>query len=155
MQSFQYQKNVMEAIHNQALAEYPNECCGWVIQKADGSQSYTVSKNLQEKYHKFDPEAYPRSPREAFIPEMKKLQDELDDLSGGDSLFSIVHSHIDVAAYFSAEDKLQMSDPVTKKPIYNADNYLVVSVQEGKIHSHAVFSFDEDASDFVEGKFEG
>lgn len=150
---FVFQKQVMDAIYHQAREEYPSECCGWVLERSGGVQEYVASKNLQDKYHKFDPENYPRTSKEAFIPEMKKLQDQLAELGPGEKLFSIVHSHIDCGAYFSAEDKKQMSDPATGQPIYAAENYLVVAVEDKKITEHAVYYFDADQSDYRETPF--
>ena len=38
-------------------------------------------------------------------------------------------------------------------PVYNSENYLVVSVMAGKIAGHAVFYFDGDIGEFAEGLF--
>ena len=151
MQKFQFDQETFEKINAHAEKEYPKECCGWVIQNSDGSLEYTASVNLQDRYHKLDPEAYPRTSKDAFLMDVLNLNRSIDEArANSGKLYSIVHSHIDVGAYFSAEDKKQMSDPFTKDEIYPSACYLVVSVIEGKTDSHAVFEFDNESKDFIE-----
>ncbi len=151
MKEFVFDKGVYQQICQQAEAEYPSESCGWVIKQADGSQVYHPAENLQDKYHKLDPEAYPRTSKEAFLMNTLKLTRSIDEaVAAGGSLYSIVHSHIDVGAYFSAEDKHQMSRD--DEEVYPSENYLVVAVKEKKIDANAVFYYDQQKKDFIEAK---
>ena len=148
---FKIQKKILDSIYTQAAAEYPSECCGWILQYKNGEQKYTPSVNLQDKYHKVDSAAYPRTSKDAFLMDVLKLSRELQEAeSMNGHLFSIVHSHIDVGAYFSSEDKKQMS--YNGEQIYPADCYLVVNVHEARPDSQAVFYFNKEKNDFLEAE---
>ncbi|RME91627.1 MAG: hypothetical protein D6767_04830 [Candidatus Hydrogenedentota bacterium] len=153
MKVFQIQKKIYEAICQQAEEEYPSEACGWIIEYKDGTQTYTPTENLQDKYHKLDPETYPRTSKDAFFMNTRKLEKAIEEAKEkGGRLFSIVHSHIDVGAYFSEEDKKQMSDE--NGPIFLADCYLVVGVTNKKVDSNAVFYYDYEKKDFIQAELE-
>ena len=79
-----------------------------------------------------------------------KLTRAIDEAeSSGGGLFSIVHSHIDCRAYFSEEDKHQMTLPDDSGPVFPAGNYLVVSVNNKQPGETAVFIYDETQKDFL------
>lgn len=153
MSRIELEKPVFDEIIKQAEAEYPSECCGWIIEQKDGSHIYRPSENLQDKYHKLDPEAYPRTSHDAFLINTMKLNREIEEAAAsGGRLFSIVHSHIDTGAYFSDEDKKQMSEPDMSKPVFDADNFLVVAVREGRYTENAVFRFDTTEKDYIKNE---
>ena len=142
-------QKTLDDVFAQAVEEYPAEACGWIIQDKEGALNYVPVENLQDKYHKLDPDTYPRTSADAFLMDSLKLTRAIDEAqSGGGSLFSIVHSHIDCGAYFSEEDKHQMTLP-EGGPIFPSDNYLVVSVEKGKPGETAIFKYDEKSCDFV------
>ena len=144
MPNFCISKNILEEINLHAEKEYPSECCGWIIKYGDGGLKYTPSENLQDKYHALDPEVYPRTSQDAFFLNTFKLSENIKAASReGGSLFSIVHSHIDVGAYFSDEDKKQMAEPDMSSSIFPSECYLVVSVKKGIASDNAVFYFDK------------
>ncbi len=142
---------VLQNIYRHAQEEYPKECCGWIIQNQDNTQVYVPAENLQDKYHKLDPEAYPRTSADAFLMDTLKLSNAIDEAaSSGGNLFSIVHSHIDCGAYFSEEDKLQMTLPDGSGPVFPASCYLVVSINDREPGENAVFTFDPEKNDYQE-----
>jgi len=145
-------QKTLDAVFEQAVAEYPDEACGWILRDSTGKLTYVPAENLQDKYHKLDPEAYPRTSKDAFLMDSLKLTRAIDEAeASGGGLFSIVHSHIDCGAYFSEEDKHQMTLPDDSGPVFPADNYLVVSVDEGKPGETAVFIYDQATKDFLAG----
>ena len=74
--------------------------------------------------------------------------------SQGGRLFSIVHTHINCGAYFSDEDKIQMSIPDRSETVFPAFCYLVVSIQDRKPTENAVFVFDKEKQDYQECRLE-
>ena len=151
MKEFIFPKNILELIYQQAINEYPAESCGWIL-KVDSQFTYVPSKNLQDKYHKFDPISYPRTSKDAFLIDALQLSKDLDEVTKKNGiLYSIVHSHINVGAYFSAEDKKQMAEADGSRSIYPAESYLVVNInEEKKADELAVFYFEN--KEFQEGK---
>jgi len=151
MENIHIDKKTLDEINEHAVREYPKECCGWVVRLGDGSMSYVAAENLQDKYHKLDPEAYPRTSKDAFLMDSLKLSRAVDAaVSSGGELFSIVHSHIDCGAYFSVEDELQMSTPDKSGPVFPARCYIVVSIQDRKPAGCAVFTFDAASKTYRE-----
>lgn len=147
-------QSTMDKIYDHAIKEYPRECCGWIIESPDQTHTYIEAENLQDKYHKLDPEAYPRTSKDAFLMDSLKLSRAIEEAAkSGGSLFSIVHSHIDCGAYFSAEDEIQMSTPDRSEPIFPANCYIVVSVQEGKPSENAAFVFDPASKKYQKAEF--
>jgi proteasome lid subunit RPN8/RPN11 len=148
-------QNVMEEIFDQAIEEYPAECCGWIIQDKSGNQVYTRAKNLQDKYHQLDPESYPRTSHDAFLMDSLKLNKAVEEArEQGGELFSIVHSHIDCGAYFSMEDEKQMSMQDSSGQVFPSHCYIVVSVEKKQPYQTAVFVFDEDSKKFLKARLE-
>jgi len=149
MNSIQIDKQTLNDIFVQAKTEYPGEACGWILKDAGGKLTYFPAENLQDKYHKLDPESYPRTVKDAFLMDSLKLNNAIEAAtSAGGELFSIVHSHIDCGAYFSEEDKLQMSLPDGSGPVFPASNYLVVSVNKGEEGETAAFVFNPSTKDY-------
>ena len=151
VKTFDIPKNILIGIYSQAEKEYPEECCGWILRTKENSYRYVPSKNLQDKYHRVDPESYPRTAKDAFLIDALQLSKDTEKIQKeGGSLYCIVHSHIDVGAYFSEEDKNQMAEKDMSSSIYPAECYLVVSVQEKKVREDALFYFDRSQKDFLE-----
>ena len=150
MKKFDIPEDILMKIHSQAEEEYPQECCGWVLRTKDNDHIYVPSENLQDKYHQIDPESYPRTAREAFLVDALKLSQDTERIQKeGGGLFCIFHSHIDVGAYFSAEDKRQMAEEDMSSSIYPAECYLVVSVRQKKIKETSLFYFDPARREFL------
>ena len=151
MKTFDIPKDILTKIYSQAEKEYPEECCGWILRTNGGAYTYVTSKNLQNKYHQIDPGNYPRTAKDAFLIDALKLSQDTEKIQKeGGSLYCIVHSHIDVGAYFSKEDKKQMAEEGMSSSIYPAECYLVVSVQKRRVQEDALFYFDRSKKDFLE-----
>ncbi len=150
MRKFHIVKKTLKEIKLHAEKEYPSECCGWLLKLGNGDLKYVASENLQDKYHALDSELYPRTSKNAFLMNTLKLTKDIETVSKeGGSLFSIVHSHIDVGAYFSDEDEKQMTENNGSSTIFPAECYLVVSVKEGKASDQAIFYFDEAQKKYI------
>lgn len=133
-------------------AAYPEEGCGLIFEKPDGSFEVKRCENLANKYHAIDPETYPRTAETFFMInplEFSKAERR------GDRVAVVFHSHADVGDYFSDEDvaaatmpRLTPEDPL--EPSHPGTDYLVVSVREGVADHATLFRFDADTESFVD-----
>ena len=97
----------VERIYAQALAEYPHECCGLLVEKVpDGVTTAHPCTNVQQQRHEEDPKHYPRDASTAYLIDAgEQVRIEKAAEKAGGRISGYYHSHIDCAAYFSAEDE--------------------------------------------------
>ena len=133
------------AIKQQAVAEYPNECCGVIL--ARGSERRLVAcRNVQDQMHARDPITFPRTARNAYY------MDPLDALrlnrlvDQGFEFTIIYHSHPNAGAYFSETDRGQAL--MRGEPAYPGAVYVVVSVIGREVKSLAAFRFNRASAAF-------
>ncbi|MFL5319696.1 MAG: Mov34/MPN/PAD-1 family protein [Myxococcaceae bacterium] len=118
---------------------YPNEGCG-VILKGPGGFRVVPLENVYDRYHAIDPEQFPRTARTAYLIDPRawlKLSTEAE--GRGEAVSHIVHSHADVGAYFSDEDKA-MAAP-EGQPLHPGVGYLVVAVNRGRVDNARLFQW--------------
>ncbi|TXD39236.1 hypothetical protein FRC98_02210 [Lujinxingia vulgaris] len=133
---------------------YPEEGCGLILQGEGDAWRFHGCENVADKYHRLDPEQYPRTARDFYmIDPMEFVRAD----ERGEALAVIVHSHPDVGDYFSAEDIAAAtfprdSDDEPLEPIYPDTDYLVVSVRKGKADGATLFRFDEERGEFASVK---
>jgi proteasome lid subunit RPN8/RPN11 len=100
--------SVMAELEAHALACYPSECCGFVSGPEDKPALLDASQreeNEADKYHKLDPETFPRTSRDYFkINELRAAKAFAAGEQAGRPIKVIYHSHPDTGAYFSRED---------------------------------------------------
>jgi [CysO sulfur-carrier protein]-S-L-cysteine hydrolase len=135
------------AIYRQSRAEFPSECCGYIL--GDGDDAELVAcENRQDRLHAIDPEANPRTSENGYNIGGKELLRLVRSFDGEQPATIIYHSHPRVGAYFSREDTdaaLAAGYPV---------DYLVVDVQEDLIREAKLFRRKGDA--YVEiARFDG
>lgn len=148
--TFELSNSVHNDFRRHAEQEYPSEACGAVFFDGKG-QVYQPLENLQDKYHKLDPELYPRTSKEAFFINTLKLTRLIEDYeSQGGHLFAIFHSHIDVGAYFSAEDRQKMASEDKSSEVFSSKCYIVTNVIKAKAAEDAVFFYSKTSQDFEE-----
>ena len=58
--SFALSRELVEELCGYARAGFPEECCGFIIERDGHLQAVPVS-NMQNKLHEMDPEQYPRT----------------------------------------------------------------------------------------------
>ncbi len=116
---------------------YPNEGCGLILR---GPSGWTVRpmENVYDRYHAVDPEGYPRTSRTAYLfnPKEWLAVNEQADREGA-KVMCVFHSHADVGAYFSQEDR-DMAAP-DGEPVLPGVSYLVVAVDAGKATAAKLF----------------
>ena len=102
---------IMDAIYRHALSEFPREACGIVIGKKGKLESFEQifpCRNLQNEMHAKDPEKFPRTAETAYFldpNDLFRIQKIARNLNM--EMKTIYHSHVNVGAYFSEEDKKQ------------------------------------------------
>lgn len=127
-------------------AAYPNEGCGLVLRKvADGALRVRLMENAYDRHHALEPESYPRTARSGYLFDPREhlaAQREAD--AQGEEICCVFHSHVDVGAYFSGEDR--RGALMDGEPILPGASYLVVAVDEGRATAARLYRFE--AGDF-------
>lgn len=139
-------RHVLAQIVRHAAAIYPAECCGLLLADRAGSLRFRAIANVAGTA---EGAASARSQRDGYVMDPKALLQALEeaDREGG-SLWGIVHSHPDVGAYFSREDKDKAL--WDGEPVWPGARYLVVSVRAGRADGARIYSWDARSRDFLE-----
>ena len=145
--------DVLAQIHAHALEGYPSESCGFVCGPAvePGKLDAAIrQENEADKYHKLDPQTFPRTSRTYFkINEMRAARAFDDGDKSGRPIKVIYHSHCDAGAYFSAEDAATFaSDGLLMWPAA----FIVVSVMAGAVADTKLWVHVPGTNDFVESR---
>jgi len=155
-------KLAFDVMAEHARAAYPEECCGLVTSKTTTPLALTAAfpcANLQNKYHALDPEEFPRDATNAYLldpRELAKLEEKAEAV--GERVAGNFHSHPEVGAYFSAEDK-KVALMGGDEPAFGDFLHLVIDARKGEGGAVVVpvakaFVWDASAKDFVEAKLE-
>ncbi len=131
-----------------ALATYPDECCGVVVDRAGGEEVHRIT-NVQDEQHKVDPEKFPRTARTAYFmdpQELLRVMRDVDDKTV--RIRAFYHSHPDHEAYFSEEDKRQAL--MFDEPSYPDAAWIVLSVRDHIVRTAKAFGWDPQKRDFEE-----
>ena len=133
------------AIKQQAVAEYPNECCGVILTRG-AERRIVACRNVQDQMHARDPITFPRTARNAYYMDpidalrLNRLVDE------GFEFAVIYHSHPNAGAYFSETDRGQAL--IRGEPAYPGTAYVVASVIGREVKSLAAFRFSHASGAF-------
>ncbi len=144
---------IWERIFEHAGEDYPAECCGIVTRAENGHCRVHRCDNIQDRLHKSDPEAHPRTSKTAYrMDDMQVHRILTETEKAGGQLTAFYHSHIDCGAYFSEEDR--NAAMFLGEPTYPGVVYLVVSVVDGQVREQKGFGWDEGERGFVETPLE-
>lgn len=138
----------------QALAEYPHECCGLLVEEVpSGVSAAHACTNVQQQRHEEDPNRYPRDASTAYLidaGEQLRIAEAAEKAGG--QVSGCYHSHIDCAAYFSAEDERRTWIFNSREAGDDPDDpdamYLVLSVcgeemgSKRKVQGYKCFAWD-------------
>jgi proteasome lid subunit RPN8/RPN11 len=137
----------IDAISNQAVAEYPSECCGIVTGTASAQRVHPC-RNRQDELHARDPEHHPRTSREAYDIDRNEMERIFADATAaGERVLCFYHSHIDCGAYFSKMDREVLT--VFGEPEFPDAVHVVISVQDRQVKEISGFLWDGNKQDFV------
>lgn len=138
---------MLEQIYRQARAEFPKECCGYILGTGPDAE-LVACKNRQDQLHQLDPEAHPRTAENGYNIGGKELLTLVRSFETDRPASIIYHSHPRVGAYFSEEDTnaaIAAGYPV---------DYLVVDVQDDEVKESKLFRREGDT--YVEiARFDG
>ena len=136
-------------IQTQAVAEYPSECCGVVMERpgAPPERLLLACRNIQDELHAKDPKRHPRDARTAYYIDPRDLIAMGRCEAKGFRVLTIYHSHIDAGAYFSPTDKHNAL--INGEPAYPDATYVVLSVVERRVAEAGVFRWDAALRDFA------
>lgn len=144
-------RSVLEQLEAHALECYPKEACGFVMGPAETPDLLDEARreeNEADKYHKLDPETFPRTSEMYFkINELRAQRAFNAGEENGRPLKVIYHSHCDAGAYFSAEDAATFAQ---SGQLMWPCAYIVVSIQQGKVAEHRLHVHVPGTNDFVE-----
>jgi adenylyltransferase/sulfurtransferase len=136
---------VLEAIYRHADEGYPEEVCGLVLGARGAPDEARRCDNRQNALHAEDPAHFPRDARTAYNLGAKDLFFLARSLDSARPVQIIYHSHVEVGAYFSAEDAAAAAPD--GELVYPVD-YLVVDEKKGRARGAKLFHFAGGA--FVE-----
>jgi adenylyltransferase/sulfurtransferase len=129
-----------------ACSTYPAECCGLLLE-AGGEIMFRPIANVAGST-----EISSRGQRDGYVMDPKAQLAALQEIeSKGGGLWGIVHSHPDVGAYFSKEDK-DMALGGGSEPLWPGVRYVVISVRGGQVDGARIFSWDPSRRDFSGGE---
>lgn len=147
----QIEREVLMAIRAHAKEAYPSECCGF----ASGPEAAPLlvdasvrEVNEADRYHRLDPEGFPRTSREYFkINELRATKAFARAASEGRPIKVIYHSHCDAGDYFSEEDAATFAQQCS---LMWPCAFIVVSVMRGEPVSERCWVHEPGTNSFTE-----
>jgi len=139
---------VLEQIARHASATYPAECCGLLLADAKGALRFQSIRNVAGT--EVGSATSTRGQRDGYVMDPKQLLQALEATEqAGGQLWAIVHSHPDVGAYFSREDR-HMALGGGEEPLWPGVRYLVVSVRATGVDGARLYTWEPGTRDFRE-----
>jgi proteasome lid subunit RPN8/RPN11 len=146
---------VLDAIEAHALECYPEESCGFIAGPADQPalvDEATRAVNDADKYHRLDPERFPRTSATYFkIDELRAARSFEAGEEAGRPIKVIYHSHCDAGAYFSAEDAATFA---SGQQLMWPCAFLVVSVVDSEVRDRKLWIHQPGTNEFVESSLD-
>lgn len=124
----------LKTMFEHGARQYPEECCGMVF--SDGTVHQAV--NIQQRLHDQNPDVYTRGADMGYAFSIGDIKLLSSSLESPNPALVIYHSHPDVGAYFSVEDKKKAL--FYGQPIYPV-SYLVLDIRKGEPCGAKLFHF--------------
>jgi len=138
----------LRQIARHAREKYPAECCGLLIAGPKGDLRFLPIANIAGTPAGAATSA--RGQQDGYVMDPKALLEALEATEqAGGQLWAIVHSHPDVGAYFSREDR-HMALGGADEPLWPGVRYLVVSVRAPGVDGARLYTWDASKRDFLE-----
>ena len=137
---------LLEAIYGQAIAAFPDECCGYLVGSApERAEAQVPCRNAQlDGEHPIAPE---RGADTGFVIAGAELFAFARSFDSPRPARVVYHSHTNGRAYLSAVDRGMAATEAG--PAYPVQ-HLVVGVARGAITEAAQFAWSDAARDYVE-----
>jgi|SRR5579883_497144 len=134
-------ESVLSEVYAHAKEGYPEEVCGLLLGPRDQPlvDEARRCENRQNALHAEDPARFPRDAHTAYNLGASDLFFLDRSLRGERPVKVIYHSHVDVGAYFSAEDEAAAT--LDGELLYPVD-YLVVDSQRDGARGAKLFRFN-------------
>jgi proteasome lid subunit RPN8/RPN11 len=130
---------------------YPSEGCGLILRGPQGLRVRPM-RNAYDELKRRASDRFPRTSATAYQFDPKEwLRASMEADDAGEQILCVYHSHVNVGAYFSAEDRL-MAAP-EGSPLLPAVSYLVVAVDSGRATQVRLFVWS--GQDFAEASLPG
>lgn len=132
------------------VGTYPEEGCGALSGPAGDAETldgWHPIPNILNRMHAEDPERYPRTAAQGYYmdpAEMMRLEKRL--AAEGQKVKVIFHTHVDVGAYFSEEDKQRAL--WAGEPLLPGMVYLVCGIKERAPDGAILAFFDTPTGEF-------
>lgn len=137
---------LLQIAYDDAQRAYPEEACGLLIgpRETAACDEARPCENQQNTLHARDAESFPRDARTAYALGVADLRFLDTSLSSARPVKIIYHSHVEVGAYFSEEDRRAAT--WGDELIYPVD-YLVIDCKKDGVRGAKLFRFRD--GDFV------
>jgi len=140
---------ILLEIYEQALREFPNECCGWMFGSKPNGPVTGIRPCINSQAKSPDSLVQNRTAETAYSMDGKDLIELNKAFDTESPPLVIYHSHPNGKAYFSETDRRVASSPWGDGPMYPVQQ-LVVGVLEKTIVEFAIFDWSAEAKDFEE-----
>lgn len=138
-------EGLLRAIAAHARSTYPAEGCGLILADRAGVSRFEPIANVAGASA-----ISTRTARDGYVMDPKAVLAALQSADDqGGRLVAIVHSHPDVGACFSREDRLMALGGGTE-PLWPGVQYLVVSVRKGVVDDARLYLWEDARRDFLE-----
>lgn len=132
---------------------FPEECCGFLVGTAAGLARVVPVTNAAERMRRERPEVFTRDAEHGYVMDPKEqLRAMREAESAGQEIRGIYHSHVEVGAYFSAEDEARAAPD--GEPLFPDAVYVVVDVRKDGARGARAFAWDARAKCFSEEPIE-
>ncbi len=138
---------LLAAIASECEARYPAEACGLILSDAQAAR-FVAIPNIAGTARGSENSA--RTGRDGYVMDPGRVAAELETAeSSGGALACIVHSHPDVGAYFSREDR-EVALGGADEPLWPGVDYLVVSCRAGRCDDARLYRWEPSIKEFQE-----
>lgn len=134
---------VFNEMCSHALDAVPEECCGLITGRSDSPfLGLNRISNVMNKMHLSDPERYPLDATVGYyMAETEYLSAMVQAEERGEFVTGVYHSHLNVGAYLSEEDRAYAENPLFPFP---GALQIVLSVSGGRIKEVACFGLAQE-----------
>ncbi len=149
--NFDLPQNILDLCFAEGIRCYPEEACGLITGLKAESSTQNLEllpmKNVMTLYHERDPERFPRTNLDGYLIEpLEFVKAEKQLASQKRCIKLIFHSHPDVGAYFSEQDK---NDALwNEEPRYPNVDYLVCGITQAKPDGAIIAGYNAQLKEF-------
>jgi [CysO sulfur-carrier protein]-S-L-cysteine hydrolase len=144
---------LLPAILAEVSLRYPAEACGLLLEGRAGALLFAAIPNIAGTSAASGTST--RTGADGYVMDPARVMAALSAAEAeGGGLRAIVHSHPDVGAYFSKEDR-DMALAGGRSPLWPGVDYLVISCRRGVCDDARLYRWDESRADFLELQLPG